>query len=98
MIQKQRTQVETVNFRQSQPTSCSESYIVFSRCLVFSEFVFYFTFLNCRLVMVIYSGCLISRVVSDAGIYCICVSITNISSWLTYGVIFNSRQILVDRG
>ena len=24
----------------------------FSRCLVFSEFVFYFIFLNCRLVMV----------------------------------------------
>ena len=72
MIQKQRTQVETVNFRQSQPASCFESYIVFSRCLVFSEFVFYFTFLNCRLVMVIYCGCLISRVVSDAGILYMC--------------------------
>ena len=36
---------------QSQPASCFESYIVFSRCVVFSEFVFYFTFLNCRLVM-----------------------------------------------
>ena len=57
MIQKQ-TQVETVNFRQSQPASCFESYIVFSRCLVFSEFfvVFYFTFLNCRLVMVFESN------------------------------------------
>ena len=28
---------------QSQLASCFESYIVFSRCLVFSEFVFYFT-------------------------------------------------------
>jgi hypothetical protein len=37
---------------QSQPASCFESYIEFTRCLVFSEFVFYFKFLNCRLVMV----------------------------------------------
>ena len=34
--------------------SCFESYIEFSRCLVFSEFVFYFIFLNCRLVMVVF--------------------------------------------
>ena len=55
MIQN-KTQVETVNFRlhsvwrwlwnkvenlQSQPASCFESYFEFSRCLVFSEFVFY---------------------------------------------------------
>jgi hypothetical protein len=35
----------------SQPASCFESYIEFSICLVFSEFLFYFIFLNCRLVM-----------------------------------------------
>ena len=56
-----KTQVETVNFRlyfkviienlQFQPASCFEAYLAFSRCL-FSEFAFYFTFLNCRLVMV----------------------------------------------
>jgi hypothetical protein len=38
MIQKQETQVETVIF-----VLVFESYIVFSRCLVFSEFVFYFS-------------------------------------------------------
>jgi hypothetical protein len=36
-----------------QPASCFESYIVLSRCLVFSEFIFYFTFLNFRLVMIL---------------------------------------------
>jgi hypothetical protein len=38
----------------NEPQPVFESYIiiVFSRCLVFSKFVFYFTFLNCRLVMV----------------------------------------------
>ena len=54
-----KTQVETVNFRlyfklknlQFQPASCFEAYLAFSRCL-FSEFAFYFTILNCRLVMV----------------------------------------------
>ena len=43
---------------QFQPASCFEAYLTFSRCL-FSEFAFFFTFLNCRLVIVffIYSNC-----------------------------------------
>jgi hypothetical protein len=59
-IIQNKTQFETVNFRlvlnyilNSQTASCFELYIEFSRCPVFSEFVFYFIFLNCRLVMVI---------------------------------------------
>jgi hypothetical protein len=34
-------EIKSKIYVQSQPASCFESYIVFSRCLVFSEFVFY---------------------------------------------------------
>ena len=42
-------EINRVNNLQRQPPSCLESNIVFSRCLVFTEFVFALVFLNFQL-------------------------------------------------
>ena len=67
--------VENLQF---QPASCFEAYLAFSRCR-FSEFAFYCTFLNCRLVMVFWTMNLVAIIQAVTQILANTMQLTNIN-------------------